>query len=138
MFRAVFCEDQPALVCAWSPVGSQLRHRLLAENLFAFLGVLLFFAGRRRQGQAQDFVDEFDVVDVDVFQLLGRQVFDDVHAVLCRQDDVTDTCALGSENFLFHAADGQNVAAEGDFSGHGGQRTHRDDWSAARPARWSW
>src|ERR1035438_9407932 len=58
-------------------------------------------------------------MDGHVGDVLGLEIFADVDFVFRRHDDFADAAASGGEHLFFDAADGQDLAREGDFAGHG-------------------
>src|SRR5262249_11686590 len=66
----------------------------------------------------QDFVHRVDEVQLHYGLEVFRQVSEVLFVVL-GQDGFEDSCAMGCEELFFEAADGQDLAAQRDFAGHG-------------------
>ena len=50
------------------------------------------------------------------------------------KNHVVDAGAFRGQDFLLNSADGQHIAAQRDFSGHGSQRAHRTSVSSETSA----
>ena len=61
-------------------------------------------------------------MNVEVLQLLGREIFLKVHLVFRGQNHIANACTFGGQNFLLDTAHRQHVSAQRDLSSHGHQR----------------
>ena len=61
-----------------------LAYWLFGEHFLALLGVVLFFSVGRREREFEDLADGLHVVDSQVFQLLGREIFLNIGLVFSR------------------------------------------------------
>src|SRR5205814_2402297 len=73
---------------------------------------------RRLESESNYFFHRFHVVELDVADLLALQVLADVDFVLERDDDFANAAAFRGEHFFLDAADGEDLAGQGDFAGH--------------------
>src|SRR6266480_3953051 len=71
-----------------------LSDRLLSQHL-----LVLFLAKRCRQGEVQHFMNGLHVMNVQVLELLWREVLFHVHLVFRREDYVVNSGPLCSQNF---------------------------------------
>src|SRR5450432_3261333 len=55
-----------------------------------------------------------------------RRYFRQVFLIVLRKQYGTQAHSVGRQKFFFDAADGQDLAAKGNFSGHGDVTAHRD------------
>ena len=69
--------------------------------------------GHLRQRHPQRRIDRLHVVNVEILELLGREIFFDVHLVLRRKNYIPNPGAFRGQHFLFDSADRKHVAAEG-------------------------
>ena len=71
-----------------------LSDRLLSQHLLALFRVVLFLAKRCRQGEVQHFMNGLHVMNVQVLELLWREVLFHVHLVFRREDYVVNSGPL--------------------------------------------
>ncbi len=77
------------------------------------------------QGDLQHFVDPFHRADIEFFlHIIGdvRKIL----AVLLRNQHRGNPATVGRQKLLLQTADGQHLATQGNFPGHGHVGTHRD------------
>ena len=83
-------------------------------------------AGRRlaRQGQVEQLVEVRHVVDGDRAPKVVTELVLDLPGVLPGQDDAVQPVAVGGEDLVVDAGDGEHVPVEGDRAGHGEAGAH--------------
>ena len=94
------------------------------EYLFSLLRVMSYFGFVMRQRDGERLVNAVDKMDVHAFLLLRRQVLFNVLAILSREDHMSNSGALGRQEFLLDSTNWKNIAAERDLASHSGERTH--------------
>src|SRR5271166_3300096 len=90
---------------AYRSAKFDLRCRRSGEHLFAYGLVMLLLGRCRGEGDLQQLRDGLHVVHRQPLQLLGREVFLHVLAVVLGQDDVFHAGSLGGQGFFLDAAD---------------------------------